>query len=109
MTLDSCKDSEIDKSALSKLEENIADFKCVNGLPLSITDLKKVTVSFSPCEGTNQPFLCRSKAEILQWRANTEIVVLARAQAFDPEGVPKVIHPYKRVTTALKYIKDKHS
>lgn len=53
MTLDPCSEANLDKSALSSREKNISDFRCVNGLPLSIIDLKQVSVSFSSCSGTN--------------------------------------------------------
>jgi hypothetical protein len=65
MTLDPCKEANLDNSDFKNLEENISDFECVNSLPLSIADLKQVQVTFNACEGKDQPFLCRSKDEIL--------------------------------------------
>ena len=79
MTLDKCSEANIDKSELAGLEKDIAEFRCVSGLPLTINDFNKVTVAFSACEGTNQPFLCRDKKEILKWRSNIEIILIARA------------------------------
>ena len=77
-------------------DEEMADFKCLNGTAGNIIEMEALAVDFRPCTIAGHPFECKKKSKISAWMKRNEVVLLTRTVSFAPETKQKIIRVTKK-------------